>query len=65
MQRSIKLASQISRTITGEPSLTRWGFAVHTAMALVAIVLLTLTFAALEISLSDDQTLSALEATVD
>ena len=65
MQRSIKPASQISRTITGEPSLTRWGFAGHTAMALVAIVLLTLTFAALEISLSDDQTLSALEATVD
>jgi len=49
MQRGIKLARQISRTITGEPSLTRWGFAAHTAMALVVIVLLTLTFVALKI----------------
>jgi len=65
MQRSLKLASQLSRISTVEPLRAHWGFAVHTAMALVVIVLLTLTFVALEISLSNDQTLSALEATVD
>ena len=53
MQRSFKLATQ-----AGEPSLDYWGFAVHTAMALIVVVLFTLTFAALE----GDQSLSALEA---
>jgi hypothetical protein len=53
MQRSFKLATQ-----AGEPSLDHWGFAVHTAMALMVVVLFTLTFAALE----GDQSLSALEA---
>ena len=57
MQRSFKLATQ-----AGEPSLNYWGFAVHTAMALIVIVLFTLTFAALEVFLSGDQSLSALEA---
>ena len=57
MQRSLKLASQ-----AGSPSLSHWGFAAHAAMALVVIVLLTLTFAALETFLSGDQSLSAVEA---
>jgi hypothetical protein len=57
MQRSFKLATQ-----AGEPSLDHWGFAVHTAMALMVIVLFTLTFAALEVFLSGDESLSALEA---
>ena len=41
MQRSFRLATQV-----GEPSPDHWGFAVHTAMALIVIVLFTLTFAA-------------------
>src|SRR5215468_9585347 len=36
MQRSFRLATQV-----GEPSLDHWGFAVHTAMALIVIVLFT------------------------
>jgi hypothetical protein len=47
MQRS-KLATQAA----GEPSLDYWGFAVHTAMALIVVVLFTLTFSALEVFLS-------------
>jgi ABC-type uncharacterized transport system permease subunit len=62
MQRSFKLASQASRKIAGEPSLSHWGFAAHAAMALIVIVLLALTFAGLEIFLSGDERLSALEA---
>jgi hypothetical protein len=62
MQRSFELASQASRKIAGEPSLSHSGFAAHAAMALLAIVLLTLTFAGLEIFLSGDESLSALEA---
>ena len=50
MQRSFKLASQASRKIATEPSLSRWGFAAHAAMALIVIVLLALTFAALAAS---------------
>ena len=58
MQRSsFKLASQ-----SGSPSLRQWGFAAHAAMALIVIVLFTLTVAALEISLSGDESLSAIEA---
>ena len=34
MQRSFKLATQ-----AGEPSLDYWGFAVHTATALIVVVL--------------------------
>jgi hypothetical protein len=60
MQRSFKLASQAS--CTGEASLSHWGFAVQEAMALIVIVLLTLTSAALETFLSGDQSLSGLEA---
>jgi hypothetical protein len=56
MQRSLKLASQ-----AGEPSPDHWGFAVQTAMALIVIVLFTLTFAALEGFLLGDESLSALE----
>jgi hypothetical protein len=56
MQRSLKLASQ-----AGSPSLSHWGFAAHAAMALLVIVLLTLTFAALETFLSGDESLSAVE----
>ena len=44
MQHGFKLASQ-------EASLSHWGFAVQVAMALIVIVLLTLTSAALEIFL--------------
>ncbi len=62
MQRSFKLASQASRKIAGEPSLSHWGFAAHAAMALIVIVLLALTFADLEIFLSGDQSLGAVEA---
>jgi hypothetical protein len=62
MQRSFKLASQARRKIVTEPSLSRWGFAAHAAMALIVIVLLALTFAALEIFLSGDESLSVLEA---
>ena len=57
MQRSFRLATQ-----AGEPSLDYWGIAVHTAMALIVIVLVTLTFAALEVFPSGDESLSALEA---
>ena len=46
MQRSLKLATQ-----AGEPSLDYWGFAVHTAMALIVVVLFILTFSALEVFL--------------
>jgi hypothetical protein len=62
MQRSFKLASQVSRIITGEPGLTYWAFAAQAVMALIVIVLLTLTFAALEVFVLGDETLSALEA---
>jgi hypothetical protein len=63
MQRSsFKLASQASRKIAAEPSLSHWGFAAHAAMALTVIVLLMLTSAALEKFLSGDESLSALEA---
>ena len=59
MQRSFKLATQ-----AGEPSLDHWGFVVQTAMALIVIVLSTLTVATLEISLLSDESLSALEAVI-
>jgi hypothetical protein len=61
---SLKLASQLSRIITVEPLLTHWGFAVQAAMALILIVLCTLTVAALKISLLSDESLSALEAVI-
>jgi hypothetical protein len=64
MQRSLKLASQLSRMITVEPLLTHLGFAVQAAMALIVIVLCTLTVAALETSLLSDESLSALEAVI-
>ena len=51
MQRSFKPATQ-----AGEPSLDHWGFAVQAA------ILFTLTFAALEVFLSGDESLSAIEA---
>ena len=56
MQRSLKLAGQLSRIITVEP------FAVQAAMALILIVLAALTVAALEVSLLGDESLSALQA---
>jgi hypothetical protein len=59
MQRSFKLATQ-----AGEPSLGHWGFVVQTAMALIVIVLSTLTVAALEGFLLGDESLSALEAVI-
>jgi len=62
MQRSSKLASQAGREIAGEPSLSHWGLAAHAAMALIVIVLLALTFAGLEVFLSGDESLSAVEA---
>ena len=63
MQRSLKLASQLGRIITVEP--THWGLVVQAAMALTVIVLCTLTVAALETSLLlGDESLSALEATM-
>jgi hypothetical protein len=62
MQPSLKLASQFSRIITAERSLSHWWFAAQVAMALIVIVLLTLTLAALEVFLSGEESLSALEA---
>ena len=62
MQRSLKLASELSRIPTVEPLQTHWGFAAHAAMALIVIVLCTLAVAALEVFLSGDESLSALEA---
>jgi ABC-type uncharacterized transport system permease subunit len=64
MQPNLKLASQASSNIAGEPSLSHWGFAAYAAMALIVIVLLTLTFAGLEIFLSGDESLSAVEAAI-
>jgi hypothetical protein len=61
MQPSLKLASQFSRTITAERS-SHWGFAAQVAMALIVIVLLTFMLAALEVFLSGEESLSALEA---
>jgi hypothetical protein len=55
MQHGFKLASR-------EASLSHYGFAAQVAMALVVIVLLTLTSAALETFLSGDDSLSALQA---
>jgi len=57
MQRSIKLATR-----GGKPALDHWAIAVHTTMALIVIVLITLTFTAAEVFLSGDQSLSAIEA---
>ena len=58
MQRSVTLANQVSRQ---KPSLDHWGFAVQVAMALIVIVLLTLTSAALETFLLGDESLTALK----
>jgi len=60
MQRSLKLAGQLSRIITVEP--THWGLVVRAAMALVVIVLAALTVVAVEVSLLGDESLSAIEA---
>ena len=59
MQHSINLANQIGQA---KSSSEHWGFAGHTAMALIVIVLFTLTSAALETFLAGDESLSALEA---
>ena len=64
MQRSLKLASQLSRIITVEPLLTHWGLVVQAAMALIVIVLAALTLAAVEVSLLGDESLSAIEAAI-
>ena len=55
MHHGFKLASR-------EASLSHWGFAPQVAMALVVIVLLTFMVAALEVFLSGNESLSALEA---
>jgi hypothetical protein len=60
MQRSLNEASQVRRIIAGEPSLSHRGFAAQAVN--IVIVLLTLTFAALEVFLSGNESLSALEA---
>jgi hypothetical protein len=54
MQHGFKLASR-------EPSLSHWAFAVQVAMALIVIVLFTLTSAALETFLLGDESLTALK----
>jgi len=61
MQRSL----QVSDIVAGELPLSHWGFAAQAAIALIVIVLLTLTFAALEVFLSGDGSLSALEAAMN
>jgi len=48
----------------GEPSLDHWGFVVQTAMALIVVVLFTLTVAALEGFLLGGESLCALEAVI-
>jgi hypothetical protein len=58
MQRSLN-ASQDGQIITSQPSL---GFAAQVAIALIVILLLTLTLAALEVFLSGEESLSAPEA---
>ena len=58
MQTSLDLP--VGYAITAKP--THWRFAALVAMAFIVIVSLTLTFAALEVFLSSDQSLSALEA---
>ena len=58
MQHSLDLATSQA----GEPSVSHWGFATQAAIALIVIVLLTLVFAALEVFLSGDESLSAIEA---
>jgi hypothetical protein len=58
MQHSLDLTTSQA----GEPSVGHWGFATSVAIALIVIVLLTLTFAPLEVFLSGDESLSALEA---
>jgi hypothetical protein len=61
MERSLKLANQVSRP---KPSLEHWGFAGQAAMALIVIVLFTLTSAALETFLSGYESLSDLQAVI-
>jgi len=58
MERSFRLASQLGRIIT----VGHLGYAVHAAMALIVIVLFSLTVAALETFLLGDESLTALEA---
>jgi hypothetical protein len=53
---------QISDIVTGQPPLSHWGFTAQAAIAFIVIVLLTFTLAALEVFLSGDESLSALEA---
>ena len=62
MQRSLKLAGQLSRIITRERFANPLGLVVQAAMALTVIVLCTLTVAALEVFLLGDESLNALEA---
>ena len=65
MQRSsVKLANRASRKIAEQASLSHSGFAAHAAMALIVIVLFTLTSAALETFLSGYESLSALQAVI-
>jgi len=59
MQRSLDLATR-----AGELSVSHWGFATQVAIALIVIVLLTLTIAAMEVFLSGDASLSAVEASM-
>jgi len=60
MQHSLDLATSQA----GEPSVSHWGFATQVATALIVIVLLTLTIAAMEVFLSGDASLSAVEASM-
>jgi len=61
MQRRFQTPSPATRIVA--PSLGRWVLAAHATMALVVIILLTLTLAAAEEFLSGGRSLSALEAT--
>lgn len=63
MHPNAKLPSQVS--VPRQLSLSHWAFAIHTAMAVVVIVLFTLTLAALEGFLLGDESLSALEAALN
>jgi hypothetical protein len=63
MHPNAKLPSQVS--VPQQLPLSQWAFAVHTAMAVVVVVLFTLTLAALEEFLLGDESLSALEAALN
>jgi hypothetical protein len=62
MQRRFHPPSPASHIVAPDQSAGHWVFGAHVTMALVVIVLLTLTLAKMETFLSGDKSLSALQA---